>query len=57
MGVKVLTLKSEKLKNEGANKLGRLIILLNKDGRTEDVNKAALDEKTIEKLYKEFNIE
>ena len=42
---------------EGENKLGRLILLLTKDGRVEDISKAASDDSYREKLYKEFRIE
>ncbi len=44
-------------RQEGENKLGRLILLLTKDGRVEDITKAASDDEYREKLYKEFKIE
>ena len=42
---------------EGEEKLSRLILLLTKDGRLEDITKAASDKEIRERLYKEFNIE
>lgn len=42
---------------EGEEKLSRLILLLTKDGRLEDITKTASDKEIRERLYKEFNIE
>ena len=41
---------------EGEDKLGKLINLLMKSNRSEDVTKAATDKEARKKLYKEFGM-
>jgi flagellar biosynthesis/type III secretory pathway protein FliH len=42
---------------EGESKLSRLVLILSKDGRIEDITRVASDEEYRKALYKEFNID
>ena len=42
---------------EGAEMLGRLIVLLNENGRSDDVIKAATDKEYRMKLFSEFHLD
>lgn len=42
---------------QGANQLGHLMTLLLKDGKIEEATKAAEDEDTRQRLYREYGIE
>ena len=47
----------EKGIDQGEEKLSRLILLLQKDGREDDISKALSDKEARKELYKEFNIQ
>ncbi len=42
---------------KGETKLSRLVLILSKDGRNEDITRVASDEEYRKALYKEFNID